>query len=77
MKVAATNSTPMTIRSTAPISVSRSWCSRSDCPSAVAVSPRRMKTAEKEAMNNRLGPRTLRQLTSSISVIETPVTAER
>ena len=57
----------MTISRTAPMLVSRSWLSRSRSPSAVAVSPRRMKTIENEAMKSRLGPRTLRQSVDSIS----------
>ena len=77
MNVAATNSTPMTISNTAPMFVSRSWLSRSVSPSAVAVSPRRMKTTENEAMKSRLGPSTLRQSVSSISSMRTPVTTER
>ena len=55
------NSTPMTISSTAPMLVSRSWLSRRRSPSAVAVSPRRMKTVENEAMKSRLGTSTRRQ----------------
>ena len=46
-------------------------------PRPVAVSPSRMKIAEKLATKSRLGPSTRRQSASSSSAAETPVTAER
>ena len=46
-------------------------------PSPVAVSPSRMKIAEKLATKSRLGPSTRRQPALSSSAAETPVTAER
>jgi len=46
-------------------------------PRPVAVSPSRMKIAEKLPTKIRLGPTTRRQSASSSSAAETPVTAER
>jgi hypothetical protein len=56
---------------------SSSRFSRSVCPSPVAVTPRRMKIAEKAAMKSRLGTSTRRQPAPSISPGSRPATAER
>ena len=76
MNIVPMNSGPISTRSTAPMSVRSSWFSRSSLPRAVAVRPRRMKTVENEAMNKRLGVRTLRQSASASSWLK-PVIADR
>ena len=75
--IAAMKSTPITIRSTAPMSVRVSWFSRSELPICVAARPSRMKIVENEAMKRRLGTRTRRQSPSPISPGLTPVITDR
>ncbi len=76
-KGAATKNTPMAMISAAEILLSRSRLSWSALPRPVAVRPRMMKMAEKLATKMRLGGSTFRQPACSISLAETPVTAER
>ena len=59
------------------ILVNSSLFSSRAMPSPVAVSPSRMKIAEKLATKRRLGPRTRRQPALSSSAADTPVTADR
>ena len=73
----ATKRTPIaTIRAPEILVSSSLWSCRVE-PRPVAVSPSRMKIAEKLATKSRLGPSTRRQPASSSSAAETPLTAER
>jgi hypothetical protein len=76
-KSEATNRTPIAMIRTAAILFRVSRFSWSVLPSPVAVSPRRMKIAEKLATKRSAGRRTRRHPASSMSSGATPLTAER